>query len=740
MKRMKKKVVAMVTLAMFMMTLLPMAAFAGTKDALTASDTEVAVKEELTVTVETDGAKADPIELWAEKADTEGTPVKVATFKGNNGSVWGQKDGIVVGKFTDGQTFNVSFASAGEYVIKAGRYVTLPGGDKEFNQFEATDVITVTGEPVKTVDAADNNGTTDGDETVVLADKNGIQKTKVEVVVTPENNSNTANLNGTVVSIVNNYESRGLKVVNANREDIDNVALNAQGKADFYVTAQQYTPEGLYNIELECNGVKGVAVVYVEGEDVQQDTTAATIKAVPVEKVITKDQLNKVAFEIRNAAGDLIAPTGEPALGDAGSTFEKADYLKVTAPKGVNINVSNLDFVQNQDTKVMELTYNSKDAFKPGDYAIEFILKNGKSATAEFTVDEFGEVVDIEIVADDEVALDKDGKGSVSFIVNAIDENGITKVLDSYISAFEPATNNTTVSIDRNNATSNIAEDRLLSVEPNTAVGAEKDDILGTKVTLLVVADNKTATKEFTLVDTIASGLADYELVFDKTEGTVLKNNVVTPSVVKKDNAKDTKNIKNLYAELISQSNKDANVDVQVINNKTIQIYSDKDTTVDVKVIARIDEQAAYAKTLTFAVGEKAAEQAGDTTVVMTLGSTEMIINNKVVDMKDAAPFAQDNRTFVPFRALGEEVLGATVDYNKDDKTVTYELDGNKIVMTLDSKTYTVNGAEKTMDVAPFAKDNRTYVPVRFVGEALGFNVTGLTNGAGQYVGVAFTK
>ena len=60
--------------------------------------------------------------------------------------------------------------------------------------------------------------------------------------------------------------------------------------------------------------------------------------------------------------------------------------------------------------------------------------------------------------------------------------------------------------------------------------------------------------------------------------------------------------------------------------------------------------------------------------------------------------------------------------------------------MTLDSKTYTVKGAEKTMDVAPFAKDNRTYVPVRFVGEALGFKVTALQNGAGEYVSVAFTK
>ena len=33
---------------------------------------------------------------------------------------------------------------------------------------------------------------------------------------------------------------------------------------------------------------------------------------------------------------------------------------------------------------------------------------------------------------------------------------------------------------------------------------------------------------------------------------------------------------------------------------------------------------------------------------------------------------------------------------------------------------FTVNGVEFTMDVAPYVKDGRTYLPVRFVGQALG--------------------
>lgn len=41
-------------------------------------------------------------------------------------------------------------------------------------------------------------------------------------------------------------------------------------------------------------------------------------------------------------------------------------------------------------------------------------------------------------------------------------------------------------------------------------------------------------------------------------------------------------------------------------------------------------------------------------------------------------------------------------------------------VYTIGSTTYTVNGVEKTMDVAPYIKGDRTYIPVRFVAQAAG--------------------
>ena len=69
MKRMKKKVVAMVTLAMFMMTLLPMAAFAGTENKLTVNKTEVTAKSEVELTIGLDSASATAVDVWAEDAN-----------------------------------------------------------------------------------------------------------------------------------------------------------------------------------------------------------------------------------------------------------------------------------------------------------------------------------------------------------------------------------------------------------------------------------------------------------------------------------------------------------------------------------------------------------------------------------------------------------------------------------------------------------------------------------------------
>lgn len=88
-----------------------------------------------------------------------------------------------------------------------------------------------------------------------------------------------------------------------------------------------------------------------------------------------------------------------------------------------------------------------------------------------------------------------------------------------------------------------------------------------------------------------------------------------------------------------------------------------------------------------------------------------------------SAPVNENGTVSVPFRSLFES-LGLTVDWDSSTRTITGTKEGLAIRLTLDSKVAYVNGEAKPLAAAPKLIGNATYVPLRFVGEALGKNVS----------------
>ncbi|WP_051688257.1 copper amine oxidase N-terminal domain-containing protein [Desulfofalx alkaliphila] len=89
----------------------------------------------------------------------------------------------------------------------------------------------------------------------------------------------------------------------------------------------------------------------------------------------------------------------------------------------------------------------------------------------------------------------------------------------------------------------------------------------------------------------------------------------------------------------------------------------------------------------------------------------------------DVAPYVDNNyRTQAPFRAIGE-TLGCTVTWLESERKVMVEKEGFKVEMVIGQRSFTVNGATKTMDTSPVIKNGRTFIPVRYLGEALDCNV-----------------
>jgi N-acetylmuramoyl-L-alanine amidase len=69
------------------------------------------------------------------------------------------------------------------------------------------------------------------------------------------------------------------------------------------------------------------------------------------------------------------------------------------------------------------------------------------------------------------------------------------------------------------------------------------------------------------------------------------------------------------------------------------------------------------------------------------------------------------------------DAMGGTVAWDGTARSVTITLKGNTIKMVLDDTTAYVNGTAVTMDVPATSINDRTMVPLRFVGEQLGCNV-----------------
>lgn len=84
----------------------------------------------------------------------------------------------------------------------------------------------------------------------------------------------------------------------------------------------------------------------------------------------------------------------------------------------------------------------------------------------------------------------------------------------------------------------------------------------------------------------------------------------------------------------------------------------------------------------------------------------------------DAEPFIKKGNTFVPFRAIAE-TLNAEVTWNPEERSITVSKDGVNIKLVVDSKTATVNGQNVSLDAPATITKGSTYVPVRFVSEAL---------------------
>lgn len=714
-------------------------------------------------TTQTSDPIADTVYVWVE--NSKGEIVRDAQFSADKTtSVTGAEGVYTVNGLVDSTTaLNVIFPDAGDgYSIHAatvkpsfphnGSYVVVVPASAEI------DPITVNVAPAEVETAYFSFTNVTGQEAAPEDNNDTNWSVRIRDEVTPSD-TKVYTVTG-YAWVEDNVPAEGEKIyVSADK------GMNLQGLAEDGTVTTDNTGKFTFKFTLEDAGQYDVTLREVNNDAsatltvTQGDVDAASIAKVSDGGYVlagndydyasqvygngTAYFSDAVQFAITDVYGrDAVGPGVLADEAAANVTNSDHDGAVRIIAKGENSTLTAQDLVLawDEEAGVYTLAYVDADEdgaakdLTPGEYSVRVALNNGgrNAVTVNFTVAEFGEVQELVL---DMYASDRDDLSAQNNAIRAIDD---TVALGQEVNVQPKYVDENGLKVDVPNyaklqvgINGDAVDGRTIArnaINFATALNkAANYDLVGSTITVKVndpsLGAIGFAEKELTVVKNYLAETVS----IDPTEGVVGEANTVNVSVVDADGNVSKVNGE-LTATIVGQSDEEATVDLKVVpqvkNGKaTMYLESDKAGTVDVRVVVSAKNGELYADTFTYTFGDE-DEYAGRY-VVMTIGSSDYLINNEIVK-GDAAPYVDDAwRTMVPFRVLGE-AFGAEVDWNQEAQSVTYTVGDTEIVMTIGENTYTLNGEEQTMDTAPVLSGDRTYVPVRFVAEDLGFEVTPL--------------
>ena len=737
-----KKLFAILTLVCFMFTLMPVAAFAADP----ANSNSVAFTEDdaVDVSYKYEGAYVEnsatfglrvldvygdnvttKLYVWVTK-DGSKAPVNTVTVNAEEDTI-GTEVFELENVTTAEEAFTVEFYSTGKYAVHvSATEPTIANGvitnAQEFNY--AGNVVEVSSNPVDVKNygakvtlpanytlVAENGGKTPGVNGVTVADGEVVSALAVKA-----NNVAEEKVKIELINKLTNkplgYKTLTITPVGAIEVDAESVTTNALGMAEFKVSGHT---EGTYKVYVTCGQFEFTVEVVVGA------TSANEIKCVdeptnPIDILNEQGALKAIDFEMYDVNGNVIDPAKVNAGWECAAKVtpgeQYAGYVAVVEQPAAS-KLTNKDLYFDGVNVVTK-----KPITAEGTYTFKVVLDNGNFATGSMEVKAFTTPVELVVEYPATVEL---GASVEMGDLYWLDANKVQKDAKGISLA---ATGYAIANFDSVNGELNVKSD---------------EKYVGSEITITAVDER------YNLVDTVVVKVADEAagLAFATKTAEVDVNNKIVVSVVDQQGSVVTLGTKNknqqnanfsisyvildkpegarVFASTVAGSEKldsDGTFKMNLTSNKVGNVavqavvkYSYLDAATNANVVKY------YTGTQIFAVGNG---QVGDV-VVMSIGSNEIIINDAKAVI-DAAPIVENNRTFVPFRALAE-AFGATVAYDEATQAVTAELNGVTVVMTIGSAEYTVNGVAKTADVAPFINGSRTMVPVRFAAEAFGIKV-----------------
>ena len=686
----------------------------------------------------------DNVYVWAEDSRTNAPTSYISADKGTvEGDYY-----INLGSVKNNDTLDVQFTTGGTYTLYAG-----VGTDTD-------NIVRMIGETVVTV-----NDTTEVDSMTIEAtwidNNNGVEKNFDKGVFTLDKDAKTYTLDLTGVKGFN-FNGIDKVVLKGTAYDGKEVALHqtinfAASEPNTVVKLTKTTDNTAYTGTFET-------AFTMESQKNTVITVTDANTGVSYDVNVIAQKTSATDIDCTKTGGYVLATTDKDWTAKVNANFTGAVEFMVTDEKGDAVEgLKTKDFVLDvqgkpektsslvsSDLKVVEIgdglyTLGVKAAevkadnkiLTEGKYEVRVALKGVDSENdnigVTFTAAEFDKIEDVELnITDDATGVELDDQitlnttATVSLVY--VDGNGVKIACPT---GFSWNATNSALAIQSTNG-------YKLVMKPDTI---EHQGVVGSTVLVQAAVDGYgLATKELTIV----SSYNTYSMELDPAEGPVNEYNKVDLSVLNSD-GDVAKNINgDIKVVVADSSNEDAKVSVKQAKAVTkgegaLTVYASQETELEL-VVTVVDDnnKIVAADTLNYTVG--AADPLAGRTVVMTVDSTEYVVNNKIIT-GDAAPYIDSAwRTMVPIRALAE-AFDAEVYWNQDEETVTINFDaGTEIVMTVGETGYTVNGNDATMDTEPVNTGSRVYVPIRFAAEAMGFHVTPLYNDAGLTASVVFQR
>ncbi len=103
------------------------------------------------------------------------------------------------------------------------------------------------------------------------------------------------------------------------------------------------------------------------------------------------------------------------------------------------------------------------------------------------------------------------------------------------------------------------------------------------------------------------------------------------------------------------------------------------------------------------------------------ISDVKIILNDEYLSF-EYAPVVEQDRILVPLRFLFEK-MDAEVTWMSETKQVKVTKNDNSVLFTIDDERTFVNGIERKMDVSARLINDKTYIPLRFLAEGLGYSV-----------------